>query len=192
MTPRERQAFWNTYLEARRGTYEFRCRRYEKVADFMLLGKNPLSRWDTIVDLGGGRGEFGLYLRERFPKLNLTYVNIDGSIDGVDLQRYDPVLEADFYVSIEVIEHLESPWRMLAYAAECSRKAVIITTPNARVTDVLGMDATHRTPITVNALGAHNFTEIGMYKLFTADRYDTLVARKRGLLYKDDELDTSC
>ena len=180
MNVRERQAFWNNYLTQRTGTYEFRCRRYEKVADFMKIGKKPVAYGDIVVDLGGGRGEFGLYLRECFPELDLVYVNIDGSIDGVDLNRYIPTLKADFYVSIEVMEHLSYPWRMLYDAARCARKAVIITTPNPKVTDVLGMDRTHVTPIEIEDLRFHGFRYVGFYNLFTGNSYDTLVGWKRG------------
>jgi hypothetical protein len=162
-----------TYLGERKGTYEFRCKRYRAVADRMeQLG---LAAYDKIVDIGAGRCEFGLYLRERFSSLNLYYMPFDGSLDGVNLEKWVPPIEADFYIAIEFLEHLSYPWRLMTDMRRMSRKGVVLTTPNPKCTDVLGMDRTHKTPISMQQLSFHGF-RCRAQRMFTETKMDTIIA----------------
>ena len=131
------------YLGQRVSSYWFRCRRYKAVADKLFqLG---LKDSDTIYDLGAGRCDFDYYLRVT-KKWRGRYVPVDGSLDGTNLETWNPP-ETDWFVSIEVIEHLTNPLEFL-YNLICSaRKGVVVTTPNPATTDVLGMDPTHVAPI---------------------------------------------
>lgn len=165
----ETRRFWNAYLDNREGTYEFRCRRYDAVHEQLLhMG---MRQADTIADIGAGRCEFGQRLREN-NHIGM-YVPIDGSIDGVDLNRWDPPDKVDWVVSIETIEHLHDPARILARFKTMARFGVVVTTPNADAVDVLAMDPTHLVPITRADLASWGYvTEV--QSLFT-EVDDTIV-----------------
>lgn len=163
----------NEYLNARVGTYEFRCRRYREV--FERLIRMGLCENDIIVDIGAGRCEFGRFLREQ--QWNTVYIPFDGSIDGVDLNNWTPPISAAFYVAIEVIEHLDAPWWTLHALYAASTKGVAITTPNPACVDVLGMDATHKVEIWQHRLVQHGFIADAV-RMFTDDREDTIIAYK--------------
>lgn len=136
------------YLNKRVSSYWFRCRRYKAVADKLFeLGLNDKH---TIFDLGAGRCDFDYYLRVT-RKWRGRYVPVDGSIDGTDLEAWIPP-SADFFVSIEVIEHLQNPLRLLLYMRRMARMGVVVTTPNPETTDVIGMDPTHVSPVPHAAL----------------------------------------
>lgn len=126
------------YIGARKSCFEFRAIRYEAVADMLfVLG---LTNNDTVVDVGAGDGEFGVYLRGR--GFTGQYTPVDGMLDGTNLNYWTPE-PAEFFVSIEVIEHLEVPEKLLRILDNAASKGVVLTTPNPIVTDVKAMDATH-------------------------------------------------
>lgn len=137
------QAYWEGYLSERTGTYEFRTIRYAAVLDrLMLMGFHVR---DSVCDIGAGRQEFERYLREQ--GWQGTYRPVDGSIDGTDLDVWDPTIEShnlvDWAVAIEVIEHLHEPQRMVSIMKAHACKGICLTTPNPETTDVLAMDRTH-------------------------------------------------
>src|SRR6266568_5097709 len=145
-TPTEHYFRCNEYLNERKGTYAFRRRRYDAVARRLLaLG---LQEGDVVVDLGAGRCEFGRYLRLELRQPSLVYLPFDGAIDGIDFDDFIPLVKADWYVAIEVLEHLHDPWTTLDQISRCARRGIVLTTPNSSEVDTLGMDETHRVPIT--------------------------------------------
>jgi hypothetical protein len=169
----------NAYLDKRTGTYEFRCKRYKAVAD-ILIKKFDAALFDfNVIDIGAGRCEFGRYLRKRLPFWQGLYIPFDASIDGIDLREIQPYVQGvAFYVAIEFLEHLTEDRASLFLEGLPVRAsvAVVLTTPNPAVTDVLAMDSTHKTPISRRLLEAHGYT-VRAKKLFTA-KQDTLVAYK--------------
>lgn len=169
-TQEERIQFWDTYLDARTGTYEFRCRRYDAVIDRLLV--MGMRRADTILDLGAGRMEFARRLRER-GHLGM-YVPVDGSIDGTDLNTWEPPDHVDWGVAIEVIEHLHVPNALMAKAKIAARYGIVITTPNPDAVDVLALDPTHITPVSIADLAQWGY-EHQTQMLFT-DVDDTIIA----------------
>jgi hypothetical protein len=161
--------FWNEYLDERRGTYEFRCGRYSAVGDRLLaLG---LTTTDSIVDVGAGRQEFARYMREQ--GWNGMYMPIDGSIDGTDIEIWEP-FPTTFYVAIELLEHLAKPFRLMAAMNNNAVKGVVATTPNPATVDVLAIDRTHQTPISEDDFHARGWqTEI---RSFFSNPDDSILA----------------
>ncbi len=101
MTSSQWQERCTSYLNARTGTYDFRCQRYDSVINVMLdLGFAPD---DLVVDLGAGQCEFNHRMHER--GLKARYLPIDGAIDGTDLESWVPpqALAGDFFVLIEIL-----------------------------------------------------------------------------------------
>ena len=144
------------YLSERRSTYEFRCNRYQAVAQKMLeLGWDK--EYGTLVDIGAGTRDFHAYLLQNKDVFGaIDYTPIDGSIDGTDLNFWIPQQYYHFYVAIEILEHLRDPMRLVAFMEHYATKGVIVTTPNSAVVSTLEIDPTHQT-----ALFAESFEERG-------------------------------
>ena len=150
----DRIQFYNDYLDARTGKYEWRCERYDGVIDKLV--EMGLQDGDSVVDIGAGRQEFHKRLEERGFKV--FYEPIDASIDGVDLNEWVSPFRADFFVAIELLEHIHEPFRLMEDMEMKARKGVAATTPNPRTTDVLGMDPTH-----VCQIDETDFNNLGWY-----------------------------
>lgn len=132
------------YLASRTGKYEWRAIRYRAAAQAMRW--RGLDDAMTVMDVGAGWTEFDYCLRAEFGWKG-RYIPIDGGIDGTDLEVWTPPREADWMVGLEIIEHLDDPNRLINALQFYARKGVVLSTPNPRTTDVLGMDPTHKTPI---------------------------------------------
>jgi hypothetical protein len=138
------------YLEARTGTYDQRCVRYDAAIEAM--GAGGLCDFCTVVDVGSGWGECGARLHQTVPHdgshfHRARYIPVDACIDGTDLETWNPPRDADWFVCLEVLEHLANPAR-LAYAMRAkATRGIVVSTPNPATTDVLGMDPTHKTPL---------------------------------------------
>lgn len=143
------------YLNERTGCYEFRRERYLPTVQEML--RIGLSDSDTVYDIGAGMTEFDYCLRVE-GNFKGRYIPIDGGIDGVDLELWRPPRAADFFVALELLEHLDDPESLVYVMQAWCKKAIIISTPNPSTTDVLGMDRTHKTPITTEMLEEWGFT----------------------------------
>jgi hypothetical protein len=146
-----------------------------------FVSRQSLHKREVVVDLGAGRGEFGAYLRHRWPTSGHIYLPIDASIDGCDLEDLAPWVQgATFYTAIEFLEHLShiSVSHFLAFLPYRAVKGAVITTPNPKCTDVLGMDTTHQTPINQEWLREAQW-ECEAQPLFT-EKPDTLVAWSAG------------
>jgi hypothetical protein len=131
---------WKHYTETRRGTYEFRARtRYRAVADRLFA--MGLHDAHSLLDAGAGTCQFGRYLQER--GWYGEYVPVDAVVCGTDLERWHPTRQYDFCVSIETVEHLQNPFRLIRALRMASRLGTVITTPNCDAVDVIGCDPTH-------------------------------------------------
>lgn len=167
-----RQEFWADYLSQRRGDYAFRCQRYDAVINVMLT--NGFRPHDTVVDIGAGTQEFATRLAERTNWSSHYYIPIDAAIDGTDLETWVPSHTADWFIMIEVLEHLACPLRLLHELGAWARIGMIATTPNPAVVDVLAIDQTHQTPIPAADFHFYDFdTEIHS---FFAKPDDTILA----------------
>lgn len=137
--PQVRIAVADYYLSQRTGRYEWRCERYDAAIDAMkALGLDDSS---TVFDVGAGWTEFGARMVEHGVKCR--YVPVDACIDGVNLDTWTPPRSAEFFVALELLEHLADPERMIRALKNHATKAVIISTPNPATVDVMAMDATH-------------------------------------------------
>lgn len=135
---------WLNYLSERDGTYEYRTLRYAAVYDKLLeLGLKP---GDMIVDVGAGMCDFDRYIRTA-RGFDGRYVPVDGAIDGVDLNDWKPAISSQFFVAIELLEHLRSPWLMMHKLEQHASKGVVVTTPYGKLEDIVAMDRTHISPM---------------------------------------------
>lgn len=152
------RARWLEYNAERRGglkgdaeSYAFRCRRYDAAIDRLCaLGMHTYG--DLIYDVGAGMCDLGRRLHEK--GWNHRYVPADAAIDGTDLEYWCPTISADFYVAIELIEHLEEPIRMLEQFSRWSTRGAVITTPNPEKVDVYALDVSHKSEVWPNELRA--------------------------------------
>lgn len=133
------QDFWERYLNERTGTYDFRCRRYSAV--FEVLVNLGLQAHDSVCDVGCGRQEFARFLHEQ--GWRGEYLPVDGSIDGTDLDVWEPRCRTDWLVAIEVVEHVYRPDRLITAMTDGAAKGITLTTPNPETVDVLAIDRTH-------------------------------------------------
>lgn len=160
------------YLQGRRATYSQRVVRFSIVAD-VLTNDLVLGQDNILYDLGAGHCQFDRYLRvDR--NWGGIYVPVDGAIDGTDLQVWEPKVQPDFFVLMEVLEHLERPWELLDRLRP--RKGIVLTTPNPEVVDVLACDADHRSSLGREELQDAHF-EVEQWSCF-GRAGDTLVAWK--------------
>lgn len=129
----------DTYLGCRTGKYEWRQIRYRATGDAMFPN---LRNEDTLYDMGAGMTELDYCLRVDYDWRG-RYIPIDGGIDGTNLETWFPPRRAEWFVGLEIIEHLYN-WRSMVTRAQfMANKGVVLSTPNPRTTDVLGMDETH-------------------------------------------------
>ena len=159
------------YLADRTGTYEYRCRRYDAVID--ILGSwSGLSDTLTIADLGAGWTDFGHRLTQR--GFRGRYLPYDGAIDGKDLTYWEaPYTDIDWIVAIELLEHLRRPEELVERMMAKARVGVIITTPDSRHVDTLGMDSDHVIAIYPDMLTRWGFKWFDSQTLFPGTPYRT-------------------
>lgn len=135
------------YLAQRRGTLEYRFVRYSAVADELYA--MGLDDDCLLVDVGAGTCDLDFYLRtERGYKGR--YLPVDAAIDGTDLEIWRPPLRADFFVAVELLEHLENARALAVTMIGAADGGVVVTTPNTNelgMQAVRDMDATHVRPI---------------------------------------------
>lgn len=132
------------YLGERTGKYEWRRIRYTAAGNFMR--DNGLDHSHTVFDIGAGMTEFDYCLRTDFDWRG-RYIPIDGGIDGTDLNTWMPPRDAEWFVGLEIIEHLHNWQDMIRLIQARATKGIALSTPNPATTDVLGMDATHVTEV---------------------------------------------
>lgn len=130
----------DNYMDERTGKYEFRAIRYRVAAEAMFA--RGLDDSMTIFDVGAGMTEFDYCLRKEYDWRG-RYIPIDGGIDGTDLNAWIPPREGHWFVALELLEHLWN-WRgTVQWMQMKASQGVIVSTPNPRTTDVIGMDPTH-------------------------------------------------
>lgn len=142
------------YLAARTGRYEWRAVRYREAAH--LMRACGLTNDMTVTDIGAGWTEFDYCLRTEFDWRG-RYIPVDGAMDGTNLESWVPRRMTSWSVGLEIIEHLDDPERLVTHLQRVSTKGVVLSTPNPRTTDVLGMDATHKTPVSMHDLAMWGF-----------------------------------
>jgi hypothetical protein len=143
------------YLAERTGTFERRAVRYRTA--LRALRAAGLDDSHTIYDIGAGSTELDITLRVD-GRWRGRYIPIDWGIDARhDLETWRPPRPADYAVALEVLEHLDDPWRLVSAMQECV-PMIVVSVPNPRTVDVLGIDRTHRTVITRQHLESMGFT----------------------------------
>lgn len=161
----------NAYLKSRTATYGQRKQRYKAVAD-LLVGSGLYNDY-TICDVGAGWTDFDYYLRREHDWRG-RYWPVDGAFDGIDLNDWEPPQPVDYFIAIEVLEHLHTPFRLVQRLLALAQIRVIVTTPNPAVVNVLAVDPTHQTPIYRGLLEKYGF-RVEERSFFGQDR-DSLLA----------------
>ena len=142
------------YLSERTGCYEYREVRYSAAASKLLaIG---LTERSTVYDIGAGMTEFDYHLRSAHGWRG-RYIPIDGSIDGTDLNTWYPPRIATHAVALELLEHLYEPRRLVDVLQAKMTSSVVVSVPNPRTVDVLGIDPTHVSIITAEMLETWGF-----------------------------------
>ena len=162
------------YMDDRTGKYEFRAIRYRAAIEAMKA--HGLDDSMTIFDVGAGMTEFDYTLRAEYGWRG-RYIPIDGGIDGTDLNNWLPPREAHWFVALELLEHLNNWGTLVQRMQFMATKGVVVSTPNPRTTDVLGMDPTHVVEVHPSNLMAHGFTvteETFYGGVFSGGRPDSL------------------
>lgn len=145
----------DAYLGSRTGKYEWRAQRYRAALD--AITENGLTDDDTLFDIGAGWTEFDYCLRAEYNS-RCRYIPVDGAIDGTDLQEWTPPRKAEWFVALELLEHLDYPGYLIERMQAKATKGIVISTPNPRTTDVLSMDPTHKVECHAWWLEAWGFT----------------------------------
>lgn len=144
----------DNYMDERTGKYEYRAVRYRKAIETMF--ENGLDSSMTIFDVGAGMTEFDYCLRREYDWSG-RYIPVDGGIDGTDLNNWVPPRDAHWFVALELVEHLTN-WRgLISSIKAAATHGIIVSTPNPRTTDVIGMDATHVCEVWPGDLAYHGF-----------------------------------
>lgn len=124
----------------RKGCYEYRAVRYRATAD--KLFEQGLNNNDTICDIGAGWTEFDYCLRKEYDWRG-RYLPIDAGMTKTDLNNWEPDRNYDYFVTLEILEHLYEPEKFLTTILKKVNKGVVISVPNPETTDVFSMDETH-------------------------------------------------
>jgi hypothetical protein len=169
-------------MDDRTGKYEYRAVRYRAAIDWMYA--NGLDDSMTVVDVGAGMTEFDYTLRAEY-NWRGRYIPVDGGIDGTDLNVWTPPREAHFFVALELIEHLVNWERLVDGMKTAAMRGVVMSTPDPRTTDVIGMDPTHVREVWPGQLEAMGFdVEPSLFYggVFSEGKLDSLFAtwRKNG------------
>ena len=143
------------YIQERAGRYETRAVRYRRAIEAARnLG---LCDEDILADIGAGYTELDYALRAE-AHWRGRYVPIEGAFDGVDLNTWEPPRDFDFFVALEILEHLDDPFALVERMKKHTRKGIIVSVPNPRVVDVLAMDDTHTIAIDADMLLRSGFS----------------------------------
>jgi hypothetical protein len=145
---------YDDYLAERTGCYEYREIRYTAAGAAMAM--HGLSDSDSIYDIGAGFTELDYCLRTRF-NWRGRYIPVDGAIDDTDLNYWTPKRDVQFSVALELLEHLNDPLELVWNLQKHTSKAIVVSVPNPRTVDVLGIDRTHVTVVTREMLESWGF-----------------------------------
>lgn len=148
---------FDDYLSLRTGSYDYRAVRYRLAAHFMQ--QNSLDNNSTVYDIGAGWTELDYCLRTELDWRG-RYIPIDGGISSVDLNTWIPERTVEFSVALEILEHLGDPVRLIKELQVHSRQGIIVSVPNPRTVDVIGIDETHVTVVTREMLEEQGFTVV--------------------------------
>ncbi len=150
------------YMLSRTGRYEHRAVRYRLAAKWLF--SVGLSDDHTLVDVGAGWTEFDYCLRAEF-NWRGRYIPLDGGIDGTNLEEWTAVRDFDWFVALELLEHLENPSRLVAELQRASRLGGVVSVPDPAQVDVFAMDETHVVEIPTPMLRSWGFTveEVQLY-----------------------------
>lgn len=141
------------YMSERTGKYDWRAVRYREACAW--LRSEGLTDAMTITDVGAGWTEFDYCLRAEYG-FRGRYIPVDGGIDGTDLTTWQPLRDSDFFVGLEIMEHLPNWQEVVQRLQQRALRGIALSTPNPDTTDVLAMDPDH-----VVEVHRHQLEELG-------------------------------
>lgn len=145
----------DAYLAERDPNYEYRAVRYRATAD--MLQSAGLDNDSTLYDLGAGWTEFDFCVRAEYGWRG-RYIPVDAGMSHVDLDRWKPERPVEYTVALEIIEHLHDPEGLVRRMQAVTTRMMVVSVPNPRTVDVLGIDETHVTIVTREMLESWGFT----------------------------------
>ncbi len=134
----------DTYLNSRTGKYEYRAVRYRKAVEW--LKRHGLTDDDTLVDIGAGWTELDYCLRKEYDWRG-RYIPIDGGISNLDLNSWVPERQVEWFVGLEILEHLTEPERLVNVLQNSTVKGGVVSVPDPAKVDVFALDSTHVTEV---------------------------------------------
>lgn len=144
---------FDDYLAERTGNYDYRSVRYS--AAYAEAKSSGLDDNSTLLDVGAGWTEFDFYARNQ--GWRGRYIPLDGGIDGTDLNWWEPKRTYDHVVALEILEHLAYPERLINELKPIVTGSIVVSVPNPRTVDVLGIDDTHVRIVTREMLEGMGF-----------------------------------
>lgn len=149
----------DTYLGERTGTFDQHAVRYRHAVAWLV--EHGLSDQDTLCDVGAGWTELDYILRAEHGWRG-RYLPLDAGLFPVDLETWTPYRTVEWYVALDVIEHVHDPARLVRQMCNSATRGVVISVPNPQTTDVFGMDETHLSApdaVMLGSLGFHTDIE---------------------------------
>ena len=107
--------------------YESRRALFHQIAyELFDMG---LSDRDRIVEVGATDGDFDFFLRAEEEWRGL-YVPLGAPVDSTSFDDWASSIEADFFVSINLLERISQPFTLMALMAIRARKGVVAVVLN--------------------------------------------------------------
>lgn len=143
------------YMGNRTGSYEYRSVRYRAAGDKLI--EYGLNNEKTVTDIGAGWTELDYCLRRDYDWRG-RYIPIDYGISEIDLNNWKPYRKTDFYVALEILEHLYDPERAIETMIKNCYGGIICSVPNPHTVDVFAIDDTHVSVVNKEMFENYGFT----------------------------------
>jgi 2-polyprenyl-3-methyl-5-hydroxy-6-metoxy-1,4-benzoquinol methylase len=152
---------------------------------------------DRILEIGCGRGAFGIELKQKYPSVEYIGLEVDekaveiarsrlnrvimANIEEINLEQLDINKESfDFIICADVLEHLYDPWKILftLHAYLKPEGKILASIPNAQnislILELLNGNWTYTEFGLLDATHIRFFTLNEIFRLFTGTGYKVI------------------